>query len=386
VTVLAIAGARARRIVRDRFALFFLLVLPVLVIVIVGAIASNPGTFRVGIVDLDHSALSASLAHDLADAHALDVRTYPSVAAGKTALRRSEIATLVQIPAGTDAALRAGRPVDIVAYGEHTNSDQQAAVAAVTSVIGAHGARVQAAAFSAAASGRSFATQLALADRLVSGASTVTVSSQSVDSASKVLPKGFDYSAPTMLVLFVFINSLAGGAAMIWTRQLGMYDRMVAAPVTPAQIVFGETAVYLMIALTQSLLIVLVGATVFGVHWGDPLAATTLVFTWALVGTGAGMLAGTLFKTPEQSTSIAPTIGILLGMLGGCMWPLEIVGPTMRTFGHLAPHAWAVDAWTSLLARNGTLADIRGDLLVLAGFAAALLVVATRRLRHVLAP
>jgi len=100
------------------------------------------------------------------------------------------------------------------------------------------------------------------------------------------------------------------------------------------------------------LLIVLVGAIVFGVDWGNPLAATVLVLLWALVATGAGMLAGTLFRTPEQSLSVAPVAGILLGMLGGCMWPLEIVGTTMRQLGHIATHAWAVDAWTEVMGRG----------------------------------
>ncbi len=49
VTLLAIAGSRARRIVRDRISLFFLLVLPVLVIVIVGALVGGFGKFRVGV-------------------------------------------------------------------------------------------------------------------------------------------------------------------------------------------------------------------------------------------------------------------------------------------------------------------------------------------------
>ncbi|MBX3287615.1 MAG: ABC transporter permease, partial [Actinobacteria bacterium] len=53
----------------------------------------------------------------------------------------------------------------------------------------------------------------------------------------------------------------------------------------------------------------------------------------------------------------------------------------MKALGHLLPHAWAVDAWTILLARGGGLADIATQLAVLAGFAAVLLVVATARLR-----
>ena len=315
------------------------------------------------------------------------MHTFTSVETGKTALRRAEIGTLVEIPAGTDARLRAGKSVDIVAYGERTNSDQQAAVAAVSSVVAADGAVVQAATFSATRVGAPFATQLdARATGSRAATSSVSISSRSADSRSRFLPQGYGQSAPTMLVLFVFINSLAGGAAMIRTRQLGMYGRMVAAPVTPRQIVLGETVVYFSIALLQSLLIVFVGGVLFGVHWGDPLAASVLVITWALVGTGAGMLAGTLFKTPEQSTSIAPTVGIVLGMLGGCMWPLAIVGATMRTLGHVAPHAWAVDAWTALLSRGGTISSIRTDLFVLAGFAVVLLTIATRRLQRALAP
>jgi len=386
MTVLAIAGSRARRILRDRISLFFLVVLPILVIVIVGAIVGGFGKFRVGVVDLDKGPLTAALVDQLGHSNALEVHQFTSVDTGKTALRRAEIGTLVEIPPGSDALLRAGKTVAIVAYGERTNSDQQAAVAAVSSVIAAHGAIVQAATFSASQVHAPFDTEITVAERLAGGASSVQISSRSVDSKSRFLPQGYSYSAPTMLVLFVFINSLAGGAAMIRTRQLGMYDRMVAAPVTPRQIVFGETAVYLAIALVQSLLIVVVGAVAFGVHWGDPLAASVLVVTWALVGTGAGMLAGTLFKTPEQSTSIAPTVGIVLGMLGGCMWPLEIVGSTMRTIGHVAPHAWAVDAWTTLLSRGGSIGDIQRDLIVLAGFAVVLLAIATRRLQHVLAP
>src|SRR5690349_16918958 len=124
-----------------------------------------------------------------------------------------------------------------------------------------------------------------------------------------------------MLVLFVFINSLALGAMAIENRRQGLYQRFLAGPVRPRTIVLGEVAGAFAIAMTQSLLIIAVGAFVFGVHWGDAVGAAALVIVWALVGTGAGMLSGSLFRTPEQATSIGPALGIALGMLGGCMWP-----------------------------------------------------------------
>jgi len=125
-----------------------------------------------------------------------------------------------------------------------------------------------------------------------------------------------------------------------------------------------------------------VGAALFGVHWGPVIPSMTLVVVWALVGCGIGMLFGTLFRTPEQATAIGPMLGIALGMLGGCMWPLEIVPPFMRTLGHLTPQAWAVDGWVVLLSQGGGLRDIATNLLVLLAFATVFLGLATFRLRR----
>jgi len=166
------------------------------------------------------------------------------------------------------------------------------------------------------------------------------------------------------------------------TRRFGVFSRALAAPIRPRDLVLGEALCDLTLALGQALLIVGVGALLFGVSWGNPLAATALIGMWALVGTGAGMVSGTLFRTPEQATAIGPAVGIAFGMLGGCMWPLEIVPRSVALVGHATPQAWAVDAWVTPLSRGGGLADIAGYLAILAGYAVVLFAFASRRLQR----
>ena len=113
-------------------------------------------------------------------------------------------------------------------------------------------------------------------------------------------------------------------------------------------------------------------------------ATLLLVTVFALVGTGVGMLLGAVLGNAEQATSIGPPVGIALGLLGGCMWPLAIVPEPMRVVGHLVPQAWAMDAFIALIAKDAGLAGITRQLAVLAAFAAALLVLATWRLRKAL--
>jgi ABC-2 type transport system permease protein len=382
VTVLAIAAASLRRMLRDRISLFFVVLLPVVVILIIGATVGGATNFRIGVVARDAGPLSADLVTELRGTPSTTVHGYAAEQTARTALRRGELDAVVVVPAGTDAALRRGESVTIPVIDTGATSNQQAVRSSIAAAVARHAARVQAAAFAAAQAGGTLPGRLADAARLQPAVPLIAVRTETVDSASNVLPAGFGYSAPTMLVLFVFVNTLAAGAAMIQTRRLGIYDRAMAAPIQARHIVLGEALCYLSLALIQSALIVTVGALLFGVHWGAPLAAAALVGLWALVGTGAGMLSGTLFRTPEQASGIGPAVGIAFGMLGGCMWPLAIVSPFMRTVGHLVPQSWAVDAWTRLVAQDGGIADIAGQLAVLAVFAAALLTLASVRLRR----
>jgi ABC-2 type transport system permease protein len=371
-----------RRLVRDRTYLFFVLVLPALVILLVGITVSGQSKIRIGVIAEGDGPLARSLVRDLGQSDAVEIHTYRDLESARTSLRRSELGAVVLIPANFDARLREGKSASIKVYGQIASTDQQAARTAIEGIVAAHGGRVQAAQFASDQVGGTVEENLVRASAAEKAVTPLRVETTVVNSKSNFLPFGFSYSAPTMLVLFVFINSTAGGAVMIQTRQLGVYDRMSAAPISPAMIIAGETLTYLALALIQSLIIIVIGAAFFGVHWGPVLPAMALVLVWALVGCGVGMLCGTLFRTPEQASAIGPILGIALGMLGGCMWPLEIVPPAMRTIGHLTPHAWAVDGWIVLLSQGGGLLDIGPKLLVLLGFAAVFLGLATFRMRR----
>ncbi|MDN3027812.1 ABC transporter permease [Streptomyces sp. S.PB5] len=383
MTVLAVTRATVLRAVRDRTALFFMVLLPVAIIVVIGVTVSGFDQFRIGVVPAARTGpVAEELVSGLEEAPGLRTRGYDTAADARSALRRAELDAVVLVPSGLDETVRSGGSVTVPVLVEPSGSAGHSAVSSVSAVVAEHAARLQAAAFAADRTGGSFDKNLALARGTEQAFSPIAVRTQTVNGQSDYLPLGYSYSTPTMLVLFVFINALAGGATIVQTRRTGVYARALAAPVSARTLVLGETVAYLLLALLQSALIIGVGALAFDVAWGDPLAAGVLVTVWALVGTGAGVLAGALFRTPEQVNAVGPALGIGLGMLGGCMWPLALVPDWLRTAGHLVPQAWAVDAWTTLLSRGGDLAAILPDLAVLAAFATVLIVCASLALRR----
>jgi ABC-2 type transport system permease protein len=386
VKALIMAGSALRRLARDRLALFFLVLLPVVIIAIIGITFGDAASERlpVGIVDEGAGPLGDELRAALEASPALDPRAYDDTGALGKAVRRGVVSAGVVLPAGYDQALRAGRAAEVTFVVDLTRPAPAPVRSAVSAVVARQAAEVKAARFAADNAGVPFDTALARARALSALPEQVRVEATTIGGREDALPTGFNYTAPANLVLFVFITSLAGAAGLIEARRLGVTRRMLATPTTASTILFGEALSRFAVALLQGMIIFVVGWLVFGVDWGDPPAALLLVVTFALVGTGVGMLGGSVLRNAEQATSIGPPVGIALGMLGGCMWPLAIVPQPMRVVGHLFPQAWAMDAFIALIAKGEDIAGIALQLAVLAAFAAVLLALATWRLRRAL--
>lgn len=383
--VAAIMGVELRRLARDRLALFFIVVLPVAVIVVIGAtIGGASRDLALGVVDLDGSGVSARVVEELGGDGAVDLAVYASRASLEEDLRSGARLAGVVVPAGFGAT-PAGSPVavEVLAVREQ---DAQVARPVVQLVVDRVGAEVAASAFVRRVTGAPAADALAAVDRASATMATVRVEARSVGRVAPVDENQFSYTAPSNLVLFVFISSLSAGGALVEVRRLGVTRRMRASPVTVSSTLLGFGAVRLTISVGQAALILLIGRVGFGVAWGSTPAVAVLVLVYACVGAGAALLVGALVRNPEQAQAVGIPAGIAMGMLGGCMWPLDIVPGALRTLGHVTPHAWAMDGFVSLVHDGGGPGDIALDLAVLGTYAAVLLglgaVALQRTLRH----
>jgi ABC-2 type transport system permease protein len=382
---LAIAGVSLRRMLRDRSALFFTILLPFFIILIVGSatkqFATNevPVALRVG----GSGAHTADLVRTLDHTAGLKITRVDDADAMRKALRRGLYAAGIVIPADYDARITAGRPVDVSFLSDQTRP-QTAVRAAVAAAVAKEGAIVQAADFAAQQShqpiDKSFA-QARTTARIVPSVGVVT-ETKGTASKKRFVMTGFEYTAPAQLVLFVFITTLASAGIIIANRQQGITRRMYGTPTNARTIVLGETIARFAQAAFQALFVVIVGMLIFGVNFGNPIAAVVLISMFVLVATSVGLLAGTVFRTPEQAGSIGPPVGIAVGMLAGCMWPRFLMPLPMQRLGQLFPQSWAMDAFIKLIARGGGLRAIAPELAILAAYVIVLFPIATWRLRR----
>jgi ABC-2 type transport system permease protein len=188
----------------------------------------------------------------------------------------------------------------------------------------------------------------------------------------------FSYVAPADLVLFLGITVMLLASGVVESRRLGLMARIAAAPVRRRTVVAAQIATSLCIATGQCVGLLIVGRLIFGVHWGNAAGVFLVLFMLSLAYSGAAALLSLRSRTEEQAISVAVVLGILCGLLGGCMYPLDVVGPVVRDVGHLVPQAWAMDAFINLIYNHVGLTTVLPEIGALAVFAAVLGALALR--------
>jgi linearmycin/streptolysin S transport system permease protein len=384
VKAFAIAATDLRRLMRWRANIFFLFILPMLLILLLGAAFGGGSQARIGLVGGQQGRLAQQFVSALDARPSTELERYDDRAALNRAVARGDVDVGLVIPADYDARLRSGGRAVIAYLGRPDETSQQLR-ATIESVAAERSRALAAAQVVAREKGTSFAAALARAEAVAARVPPVGVQVTNPDGgAYAAATSRFENGASTQLLLFVFLNSLNGAVWLIETRRLGIARRMLSTPTSTGTILAGQVLGRLTVGVLQALIIVLGSLLFFGVDWGDPAGTTAIVLSFALVGTGGAVLIGSLFSSEQQAGPVALLLGLGLAALGGSMAPLEVFPDTARTIAHITPHAWANDAFSKLLVDGDGLGAVLPQVGVLLVFAAVALGLATWRLRRVI--
>ncbi len=377
--VLAIIAANLRRMRNDRSNIFFVVVLPLLIVVTLGLAFGGDTNVKLGVVDPVRntatrdvraaiSGTDEAAAETLPDTSRLRHDVARGVLDGGWYVTRSgagddetTVITWVSGTTGNDIPMQ-----NVAMSAARVASDRAEAVRIVTRTTGADPAAATRAVDRASASG----------PRVERATTTVGSDKANEDSTSirAVL-------AGSQLSLFIFLTSLMGASSLLTSRQYGVTRRTRAAPVSVPQIIAGEALSRYIVAIIQAAVILLGSTLFFGIDWHSPLAVILLCAAMALVGSGIAMILGTLGRSEQQVNAISLLAGLALAALGGSMQPLEFFPDVMRTVAFcVTPHAWMNNAlWRILIDGKGFSAAVPA-ILVLSAAGLVLIAVASRLL------
>ena len=199
-------------------------------------------------------------------------------------------------------------------------------------------------------------------------------------------PDNFDYDPQAnvsagQLITWVFIPLFGISALFAYERQQGTLRRILTSPTSKATLLLGTISGQVVMALIQMTLLVLFAYFAFKLNWGNPLAVFLVLACSALAAAAIGTAMGTFIKSEGQASGLSIMAGMLMGMLGGCWFPLELFPPVMQKIAMIFPTYWSMQGLLDLLLRGGGLVNILPEAGVLLGFAVIFFSVGVWRFR-----
>ena len=119
-------------------------------------------------------------------------------------------------------------------------------------------------------------------------------------------------------------------------------SRILACPVTAGQYVLAKMGRCFALCALAIILLMVAGALLFAIHWGNPLKLAAVIVAWAASMTGLLALISALAHTREQANVLSPLVLMVFAMLGGSMFPYENLPGFLQMLGQYTPNRWAV--------------------------------------------
>ena len=188
-------------------------------------------------------------------------------------------------------------------------------------------------------------------------------------------PDTYQQTVPGYTVMYVFFIISYLSSAIQDERRNGTFKRLLSLPVSRRSFLGGKLLTGLIIGLAQVAIIFGVGFFVFGLDLGQDLVALFLLsVSLVAAATAIGLAAAT---TNAGSVLIAPVI--VGALLGGCMFPIDLMPQFLRTISYVVPHSWAMTGYQNLLVRGQGLFQILPQIGVLWAFAVIFFAIAVWR-------
>ena len=180
---------------------------------------------------------------------------------------------------------------------------------------------------------------------------------------------GFKHITIGMILFMSMYTIVFGIGSILEDKEYHTWDKMLISPISKGDILGGNLIATFFVGAAQILLLMVLTKYMMGMDWGSSnkfgwIILIGMLFVLAITSLGL-MLTG-FVKTHSQLSTISPILLTSTSMLGGTMWPLEIVeSKTLLFLADLTPQKWAVEGMEKIVMYGGGFSDILPNIGVL---------------------
>jgi len=326
--VIAVANKEFIHIRRDPRTLLIVVLIPVLMIMLYGyALTLDVNHIATAVVDFDKTQISRDFISKFSNSRYFDIDFYPErVSDLKSLIDLGRVSVGIVIPPDFSKKITSGRPADVQALLDGSNSNTAAITQSYVNIISSQ--------YGLAKASESLAK--------IGPLKNVNLNVIKYDPRFWYNPelKSINFLIPGQIcIILMMLSTLLTSLSIVGEKESGTIEGLVVSPIRTRELVLGKIIPYIILDFFDIVLVIALGSLWFGVPIrGSLILLFALSFLFLFSALGLGLLVSTVARNAQEAymmstfSTMLPTI-----MLSGYVFPISSMPVALQVLSNVIP-------------------------------------------------
>ncbi|HEY3991924.1 MAG TPA: ABC transporter permease [Ktedonobacteraceae bacterium] len=223
------------------------------------------------------------------------------------------------------------------------------------------------------------AINVAVSQAVVAASQTSPVEALTAGQVVKI--NSFDLYVPGYAIFFALFSINAVAGTILQEKEDGTFRRLLIAPVQKYALLAGKALAQFLLTLMQMLILFGFGYLFFHIHINDPLAVGLLILGTSFGVTGLGLVLVSLVKTRRQLNPIVSVVTLVSSVISGIFFPAWLLPSWLQQLAKITLPAWAAEGLNNVMIYGKDLGYVVPDILGLFAYGLICYLIALRLFR-----
>jgi len=191
-----------------------------------------------------------------------------------------------------------------------------------------------------------------------------------------------NFLIPGIVGMTAMFGSINETMSIVWDKSLGVFDRILAAPVSSTSIIVGKTMSGAVMGVTSALVLLTIGTTLFGVSFANISAVLLIVLLASFSFTGIGTIISGLASEPREAMMLSNLLRFPMMFLGGVFFQVEDMPMPLPYVARAMPLTYATEALRAIQIGNTAMVFV--DVMVLLVYTVGTMLLGSRILMRIM--
>lgn len=195
-------------------------------------------------------------------------------------------------------------------------------------------------------------------------------------------PQFINFLIPGIVGMTAMFGSINETMSIVWDKSLGVFDRILAAPVSSTSIIIGKTISGAVMGFISAVVLLVIGGVLFGFVFSNVPVVLLVVLLASFSFTGIGTIISGLASEPREAMMLSNLLRFPMMFLGGVFFQGEAMPMPLPYIARIMPLTYATEALRAVQA--GNMPSILIDIVVLLGYTIGTILVGSKILMRIM--